>query len=317
MISHRTLTRQLKNIDQFLSAYHISQRPTHFESLIAQTISKVLHLPFYAIDNDDPGISHKVMWQGKSNPIQRAPGSSYDAISYCYNFKLLIEATLNTGVRQWSREFAGAIRHWEDYCTISGSPHNSVYVLLIYPTLHRDTYRSIKANPKKECKIIPIDISSLVQILETSTLAYSIRHIDIRKLIHQICDCLHSSSSEKEFAKSEDETISRWQKEVLRLEKMVFTGLKSYEAMRKIKRTHISMSEILQRLQKHPIVKHYFNIIEDKIGSELIKDSLINESFASLLSRTITDGEELFEPVPQCDYSGRCQRMINAVVSLR
>lgn len=317
MESARTILKTLKNLNQYLANFHSSQRPTYFELLVAKALSRTMHLPFYTTNNDDSSISHRVIWLGSSNPISRALGGGPDAISYCCNFNLVIEATANTGVRQWAREFASSIRHFDDFCSQTGSEHSNVYVLMICPKLHRDTYRSIKSNPREECKLVPIEIDIFSKILETSILAFTIRHLEIRKLLHQINDCIKSTSSMDEFRKSMEENMSSWQTEVLKLEKSSFVGVKSYEAMRKIGRTYIGASEIVRRLQKHPVVNHYFKLMGDRIGNKIIRDSLIQESLASILSRTLADDEELFEPVPQIDFRGRCQRFIDAVVSIK
>lgn len=317
MGSPRTILKNLRNLDQYLSAFNISLRSTHFELLIAEAFSKILHLPFFDVDNDNPNIPYRVVWKGRANPIEKAPNNEPDAICFCYNFKLLIEATQKTNAKQCSQEFAAAIRHWEDFCNNTRTPKSEVYVLFVCSSLYKDTFRSIKANPTRDCKIVPIETSILQIVLETSNLALSMRHLEIRKLFHDICDSVRNSSSEGDFFIDIKKRVIKWQKDVLNLEKTFFTGLKSYETMRKIGRNYIGMSEILERLQKHPVVKHYFGIIEDRIRNEIIKESLIKESLASILSITTTGEEEIFEPVPQCDFSGRCQRLVNAVVNIR
>lgn len=318
MESARTILRKLRNLNQYLSSFHNShQKPTYFEILVAKALSHLFHLPFYSSDNDNPDISHRVTWLGRINPISNAPGGGPDAISYCYNFYILLEATINTGVRQWTREFASSIRHFENFCSATGAQKSNVYVLMICPKLHIDTYRSISSNPREECKLIPIEVTDFSRILETSILAFTIKHLEIRKLIHNIYDCIRSSSSLREFRKSVPESITTWQKDVLKMEKSSFTGVKSYEAMRKIGRTYIGLSEILKKLQNHPFVQQYFNIIGDKIGIKIIRDSLVQQSFASKSGRTITDDEELFEPVPKTDFVGRSKRIIDVVVSLK
>lgn len=316
MTSSRTVLKNLKNLNKYLAQFHQSQRSTYFEKFITEAFSNILYLPFHTSDNDDPNIPHRLTWQGSINPVSKAPRGKPDAIAYCYNYYLTIEATLKTGANQWAQEFAQSIRHCEDFCSQNGIQQKDAFVLMICTKLFRDTYRSIKNNPRQECKLIPIEVSELSRILETSILAFTMRHLELRRLFHQISDCIRDSSSVNDFYESVDSSITRWQKDVLKLEKSAFIGVKSYEAMRKIGRTHIGMSEILQKLQRHPVVNQYFNIIREKIRGDTIENSLVQQSFASRLAPTY-EGEELFEPVPRVDFKGRSVRLINTVMGIR
>jgi hypothetical protein len=110
--------------------------------------------------------------------------------------------------------------------------------------------------------------------------------------------------------------MAQWQKDVLRLEKTVFVGVKSYEAMQKIGRQHIGATEILQKLQKHPVVNRYFKLIGDKVGADAIADALVTHSFAARLGTTYED-EQLFQPVPSVDFKHRGLRLIRAVEEIK
>ena len=316
MTSSRTILRNLKNYNQYLAQFHQSQRSTYFEKLIAEAFSNILYLPFYTSDNDDPNIPYRLTWQGIINSVSKAPQGKPDAIAYCYNYYLIIEATLKTGANQWALEFAQSIRHCEDFCNQNGIQQKDVFVLIVCTKLFRDTYRSIKNNPRQEYKLVPIEVSDLAKIFQASILAFTLRHLELRRLFHQISDCIRDSSSVRDFSESVDSSITRWQKDVLKLEKNAFIGVKSYEVMRKIGRTHIGMSEILQKLQRHPIVNQYFNIIGEKIRSDTIGDGLVQQSLVSRLTPTY-EGEELFEPVPCVDFKGRGLRLIDTVMRIK
>lgn len=316
MTSYRTILRNLKNYNQYLAQFHQLQQSTYFEKLIAEAFSNILYLPFYTSDNDDPNIPNRLTWQGIINSVSKAPQGKPDAIAYCYNYYLIIEATLKTGANQWAQEFAQSIRHCEDFCNQNGIQQKDVFVLIVCTKLFRDTYRSIKNNPRQEYKLVPVEVSDLAKIFQASILAFTLRHLELRRLFHQISDCIRDSSSVRDFSESVDSSITRWQKDVLKLEKNAFIGVKSYEVMRKIGRTYIGMSEILQKLQRHPIVNQYFNIIGEKIRSDTIEDSLIQQSFASRLTPTY-EGEELFEPVPSVDFKGRGLRLIDTVMRIK
>jgi hypothetical protein len=109
----------------------------------------------------------------------------------------------------------------------------------------------------------------------------------------------------------------KWQISVLNSEKSVFIGLKSYEAMRRIGRNAVGVSEILQRLQKHPNVAQYLNIIGTKLTVAEIENDLLKQSLARSAGKTITDNETLFEAVPCSDFKGRGLRFIEAVARIR
>ena len=316
MLSSRTILKSLENVNQYLSQFHVSKRSTYFELLIAEVFSHIFYLPFYSSDNDDTKVYHRTVWCGKINPFSKASGREPDAISYCYNFHLIIEATLKTGTKQWSQEFAQSIRHCKDFCSQNSINPKDVFILLVCTEINRDVYCSIKNNPRQEYRLIPIKVSELTRILKTSILAFTMKHLQLRRLFHEIFECVRDSSSIRDLTKSVDESICGWQENVLKLEKNTFIGVKSYEAMRKIGRTHIGVSEILQKLQDHWVVTQYFNIIGDKISNEISEDSLVQQSLASRLTPTY-EGEELFEPVPYVDFKGRSLRLIDAVMRIK
>jgi len=317
MTSSRTILSNLRSLKAYLNPILTSEQPTYFEKLIAETFSNILYLPLYTSDNDNPNIPHRVTWQGSINPVSKAPKGKPDVIAYCYNYYLIIEATLKTEASQCSKEYASSIRHCEDFCNHNGISQKDAFVLIVCTELHGDTYRTIKNNSVEErSKFIPIKISELEKILQTSILAFTLRHLELRKLFYDISDCIRDSSSLTAFSKSVDRSITEWQKEVLILEKNAYIGVKSYEAMRKIGKNHISTSEILKKLQKHTIVKQYLNIIGENISIKVIEDSLIQQSFAARLTTTYA-GEGLFDTLPYEDFKRRNLKLIDAVMKIK
>jgi len=311
MTSSQTILENLKGITEYLNQFTKKQRPTYFEKLVAEAFSHILHLPFYASDSDDAGIPHRVIWQGRVNPVCKAPGGGPDAIARCYHFDLIIEATKNTEANQWAREFASSIRHSEDFCSQAQIQAKDVLTLLICTELHRDTYRSIKSNPKEEYKLIPIEVSNLEKILKTSILAFTIRHLELRRLLNQISKCIRDSSSLDDFRSAVDSLLTNWQKDVLKVEKKAVIAVKSYKAMRMINRTHIGTSEIFQRLQGDEAINEYLEIIEEKLSFDIVEESLIQQHLASELSPTYD--ERVFYPVPFADFKERQLRLIKAL----
>ncbi len=315
MSSARTILKHLKKHDEYLNKFHPPHRSIYFEELIGQAFRHILYLPYYTSDNDNPTDSFRVIWQGSINPPSNAPQGP-DIITCCYDFNLLIEATLKTGANQWTQEFAASARHCDDFINQTGLQPKDVSIILVTPKLHQDTYRSIHQHPRQEFNFIPIEASTLAKILETSILAFTMMHVELRRFFHEIQKCIKEASSLQEYRRLVDRSLIDWQKGALKLERNAFIGVKSYEAMKKINRTHVGASEILQRLQKHPFVRQYLKIIGGKLTSDVIEDCLIRQSLASRLSLTY-DGEPIFEPVPYEDFKGRELRLIKEVGNIK
>jgi len=233
---------------------------------------------------------------------------------------VVIEATRKTGANQWSQEFAQSVRHCDDFCTQNSLRIEDTYILLVCTQLNIDTYRSIKSLPIGQYKYIPLEIDSFEKVLQTSILAFTLRHLELRRLFNSITECINGSTSLSDFRELTDRAITKWQKDVLLLEKSVFVGLKSYEAMYKIlhgiPRNHIGITEILDKLQKHPIVGQYFKIIGDKVSTTIISDGLIYHSFAAELGSTY-EGELLFQPVTVADFKHRSKRITDSIETLK
>lgn len=278
MSSSRVILRGLKDLDGHLNQFNLSQRSAAFEQLIAKALSNILYLPFYTSNNDNSQIPNRVVWFGSTNPLSKSPPNKPDAIGHCCDFHIVVEATRKTGSTQCSQEFAQSIRHCENFCASNNISPQDAYVLVVCTQLHVDTYLSIKSHPKREYRLVPLEVADVAGILQTSILAFTLRHLELRGLFNSICAGIVASSSLADFRRSVNDIMAQWQKDVLRLEKTVFVGVKSYEAMRRIGRQHIGATEILQKLQKHPIVNQYFKLIDDKVGTDAIADALVTHS---------------------------------------
>jgi len=315
MISGRTILRYLRNLNQYLGQFPYNEKSTYFEHLISVAFSRGLYLPYYTIDNDDESVEQRVTWQGSdsSGDLSKSPAGKTDIIAYCCGFYLVIEATRKTGSGQWTDEFAQALRHCGAFVRTKGLDPRQVYIVLVTTRLHEDTYCSLRHQPPREYKFVPLETEVLVRILETSILAFTMKNIELRTLFNKIPKLLVSSSSLEDFRNTLDEESKTWQKEVLKQEKDTFIGVKSYEAMKKINRPAVVVGEIFDSLLKHPFVGQYLNIVGEKLSSCDIEKILVNESLGCRAGRTIQTDEPLLECVPCTDFKGRGLRLIRAV----
>jgi len=316
--SARTIRGHLRNVDAYLGGFPEQERSTCFEYLTALAFSQILHLPFYSADNDDKNIEHRVTWQGsdKGGALSKAPGGGPDSVACCYGFHLTIEATRKTGAGQWSGEFAQSVRHCQDFVHTSAVNPAHVYIVLVTPKLHEDTYRSLHHHPPQRGHFIPLETSCLARILDTSVLAFTMKHLELRGLFNKVPEYLSGSASLEDFRRTSEDEVRNWQKEVLRLEKSAFIGVKSYEAMRKIPRAAVAESEILQSLLRHPFVGQYLNILGEKLRVGEIEKVLVGQNLGYRAGRTIQTDEPILECVPCVDFKGRALRLVKAVESI-
>lgn len=313
MVSGRTILKHLKRLDEYLQQFRYRQS-IYFENMIGMAFSRALYLPFYTNDEDDETIEHRVVWEGsnRGGVLSRAPQGRPDVIAYCYGFYLIIEATQKTGAKQWTDEFAQAVRHSNNFVRVNSLDPNAVYIVLVTPELHEDTYCSMRHHPPRECKFVPLETDTIISILKTAILAFTMKHLELRTLFNKIPQLLASSSSLEDFRSTLNEELKTWQREVLRHEKRAFIGVKSYEAMQRIPRAVVAVSEILESLWRHPFVGQYLKIIGEELSANEIERILVEESLGYRAGRTIQD-EPLFECVPCTDFKGRGLRLIGEV----
>lgn len=314
MESGRTILRSLRRLDDYLKQFRLEQS-IYFERLTALAISRLLYLPLYTTDSDDGTVEHRVVWKGseRSGVLSRAPQGKADIIAYCYGFRLVVEATQKTGSGQWAGEFAQALRHAEDFVAENSVGQTDTYVVLVAPRLHRDTYCSLRHHPPQDYKFVPLAAETLAGILETSILAFTMKHLELRGMLNKIPEWLACSTSLSDFETVLKREVEAWQVEVLKREKNAFIGVKSYEAMQRIPRPAVSVSEILKSLLRHPFVGQYMRIAGGDLSPHEIEKILLDQSLGCRAGRTIQTDEPLFECVPCMDFKGRALRLVNAV----
>ncbi len=313
MESARTVVKYLRELDEYLSRFR-HKESIYFERLTGLAFSKMLSLPFYNLDTDDTQVEHRVVWQSHSTNGRpsKATAGKPDIIAYCRGFYLIIEATQKTGANQWTQEFAQAFRHCNEFVRANGLNSKEVYIVFVTPEVYEDTYRSLRHHPREEYQFVPIYTSTLAAILNTSILAFTMKNLELRGLFNVIPDHVSRSSTVEEFRVGLADGVTSWQKDVMRREKNAFIGVKSYEAMKKIQGPVVSVSEIFEKLIKHPFVGQYLKIIGEKLNLTEIEKVLVEQSLGFCAGR-IQTGERLFECVPGVDFKHRGLKLIKTV----
>lgn len=312
MSTSRTILQQLKNLPTYLQQFNQQQWSSAFEHLTSEAVSRILHIPYHDATASGQSNAARVVWHGDSKTITKAPPGGPDAEAYCHGYHIVIEATMNTGTKQWTREFASAIRHTDDFVKKCRCDKSSVFTLLICTKLHPDTYNSIFASNGLKYTFLPLTTAHVGRILETSMLAFSVRHFDIRGLLHGIAECISRSPSVDRYSDSLEGCLDEWQKKILQQEQVSFIAANSYKTIRKMGRWNVGSIEILSRLRKNTVVGKYMNIVGVPLDVNLVKKS-ITESGLGNSYKLIGTGEDMFEIVTANDFRERQFRMVDAI----
>lgn len=305
------LHERLRDCDSYLSQYPCNHRSTHFEELVCQAFAGLLHLPFYDADNEDTCEEYRVTWNGSASSSSKAPPGP-DGIAWAHGFSVVIEATQKTGTTQWSQEFARCLDHARTVAEETDMDETDIYTVLVITETHRDTCDSVKAyNESNDLKIVLMELGHLCTAIETSFLAFTIRHTEALRLLQNLLDCLSSADDLQDFRDRGTRCVLSWQKYVLELERTVVLAVRSYLAMMKVARAHVGVGEILAHLLKDPLISKYFEKVERELRLEVIANSLTQESLGVRVGRV--RGEQLFCPIPLVEFESRCQRRLQAV----
>jgi len=304
----------LARLSKYLKRYHNNDQPAAFEYLVASVFSQIFYLPFQSKSNEDNNINHRVIWYGdvdkKRKTITKSP-SGPDSICFAYGFYILIESTLRGDVaEQWRREFVESLKHYDNFVKNVNPDKKDVYLVLVAPTFHKDTYTGFKQKANEGYNIILLEGSSLAKIGEISKIAFTIRHLDLRQLFTDIVSVLRESTSFDRFKDHLNKSISEWREDVFKKERTIFFGLKSYEAMKKIGRSIVGTSEILSNLYKDSKFNHYIKILGIGDLTPYVREGLLSERLARLVN---TPEEDFFCRVNNSDFKARGLRLIKAV----
>lgn len=307
MADLRTLLANLRDLEPYLSQVPPPQQSARFEHLVTEALSHILHLPFYTKDNDDTSVEYRVVWNGSTVNWSKAPGG-LDGIACAYEFCMLLEATLKTGKPQWAQECAPCIDRYGSFVAGTGRDKRDCYLLMILTELHDYTYTSIKERAAQGDHFVLLPVAQLATVLETISLAFTTKHLDIRLLWNSLQDCCAKSEHKDDFLNHAVANVTAWQNELLKKEKTTFLGIKSYHAMRRIGNV-AATSEILQQLYGDSIVERYYRTLDATLNPSDIEASLEQEKLGYCAGRILT-GEPLYAPVPILDVKGRARLFI-------
>jgi len=307
MANLETAIENLRDLGAYLASFATEQRSTRFEHLVTKSLSHMLRLPFYTVDNDDSSIQHRVVWNGSEVNWSRG-GGTVDGIIYAYAFSIVVEATLKTGNRQFYDEFVRSLEHYQSFLNETDVRSEDCYLLLVMTELNNHTYTAIKQKVKERCRYVLLPISNFATMLETYTLAVTARHADLRLLLEKILACCEHSASMPNFLERSKEEIERWQQGVLEKEKSLFVGAKSYKALNSFGR-QAGAGEIYSELYSDSMVVHYFQAMGYELSYDDIVSSLERERLA-YKAENIPSGEGVYFPLPFPDVKGRVKIFI-------
>ena len=314
MPSPQELSRRLDDVSTYLGGFPPRQRSLHFEELVTQSVASLLQVSYFSSDKPRGRGCSGVMWYGSPTTARLAPqGQDGDAMSP--ELCLVIDASILTGTKQCTSEFPQCLRHTEDLARRRRS--RDVVGLFVPQTLHVDTLRAIQAsNHQRPVKIVPMEASLIACSLEAASLAFTMRHLEVRRLLKTLLACVEEAATVRAFRQDARRRVGEWKREVLRTEETTVVAVKSYEALTALLRarpgTLVSASEVLFRLENDPFVNEYFKQAGTKLRRELIRESLESESLA-VVSPLLDADDFVLSPVSFWEYHFRSRRKLSRV----
>jgi hypothetical protein len=242
--------KSLADIEGYLSSKPYKES-IYFEEIVSEAIAYTVKLPYYTND-DQTARPYFVKWFGKSNPIGKAQGNKPDIKAICHNFHFIAEATVKTETTQCSQEYSQALRHFDEHIIETQMNRDDGYILFITKFLHADSYNAIYAlnndSHNIQYKLVPIEYPDLIKILEISSIAFTMMHVDLRDLFNEILSTIKISPTLPIFRKNLTKKINEWQKIVLEREKSACLGFITYQLL-KSERSSIEISDVFAKVK--------------------------------------------------------------------
>jgi hypothetical protein len=241
----------------------------------------MFHLPFYTSENEDLKVKHKVVWNGKGDtaPICGKSHSS-DTNVYARHYDILLEITQRDGANQWKLEFGTGLRHMEEYIKKTGKLREDIYLFLVAPKIHVDTYTSVRQKVIEGENIILFTFKDVGNIIEVCNLTIGLRHIDLENLMNRLLRCMIDNMDLSHYEKKYEDILVEWRKTFLKNDRLVFLGIKGYKVFREKKQSIMTASDILTEIQAQEDVKKYFDIIGELPKREEVCNGMLTFGFA-------------------------------------
>lgn len=304
----------LMKTEEYLNRYAAAERPGAFEFLVAGAFAQSLHLPFQSRKTEDNTVEHRVLWYGhydrKNKKFSYSPAGA-DSICFAYGYYVLIEATTRGNVaNQWRREFVESITHYDNFISERNLEKRDVYLALVAPEFHRNTYTGFKQKTLEGNHILLLESATLARISKICKNVPTLLHLDLRKLLRDMVGELRNSGSLKGLRKGFSKCITDWEVNLLRQEKTVYFGLKGYEAMKRIGRNTVGMSEIMIEFQRDGKLEYCLRKLDGGDLADYVKEGLLTERLARFVPGP---DDDLFRKVDGADFRARSLRVIREV----
>ncbi|QOG13227.1 AlwI family type II restriction endonuclease [Arcobacter sp. FWKO B] len=174
------------------------------------------------IINDANEIKANSILSDDNDFIFTAPANKPDIECFYESFNSVCEVTMLINRDQWHNEGQPVMRHFRDFENVSS--HQDNYCLFVAPSMHRDTINTFWMSVKYEYegnpqKIIPLNISQIIQILETiKTLKLqnkSFSHLMFKQFLDEIVGLKNSVANSDEWLRTIPTVLNNFKQELL------------------------------------------------------------------------------------------------------
>ncbi len=312
MSTCETVRQNIRDINAYVAKFSHEQRSAAVELLFSKALSFVFHLPFYTSENNDSNVLNKIVWNGQneSAPICSA-NTGADSIVFARNFDVLVEITRRTGANQWKLEFGPALRHMSEYLTQTGRLKDSVHLLLIAPEIHSDTFNSIRQKQIEEDNIIPMTFDNVEKIAEVCSLAIGLRHVDLKNLFGILADNIRKIDNLHEYVAKSEEDVLKWQKDLLRYNRLAFLGIKGYKVFKNRQARILTASDIVTELNTQKDVQSYFKILGKLPSRTDVSDGLLIFGFGC--QQGLLEHDPILSIASELDIQKRMEEIVENI----
>jgi len=223
------------------------------------------------------------MGTNDNRPLCATAGGA-DVKAFAREFNVLGEITRRTGANQWQREFGPATRHLKEFIKETGKTKEDVYLLLIGPIIHMDTYNSIRVMQIEGLNIIPLTFQNVEKVMEACILAIGLRHVDLRNLFGDLSKSIREITSTLNYDRKSTKLLLEWRRNTLLNEQLVFLGVKGYKVFRTKQMKIMTAADIASELSTEEEVKSYFDIVGETFDRMDVRRGLLTFGFACELA---------------------------------